>query len=106
MKLYIAGTSQTILWGEVDKVDGELIWCKGGAKLPKEIAFNGTTDEPFFLVSLASPFQNLNAIPLNRSDVTTAKVHCLYSKDIFDQCKVGTRVKELTALEKLMNKYG
>jgi hypothetical protein len=47
----IAGKSQNILWGEVDKVRDELFWLQGGGKLPLEPIMNGTTDEPFFLVS-------------------------------------------------------
>lgn len=94
-----------ILWGEVDKVGDELFWCHGGTKLPLEIPVNGTTDEPFFLVSLAGPIPNLNAIMLNRFDINFDAVHCLYTKDIFEQCKAGNRTKELTALEKFMKKF-
>lgn len=83
---------------------GELFWCQGGAKLPLDVdVVNGTTEEPFFLTSLPSAVPNLNAIALDRGDVRVAKVHCLHSEDIYQQCKAGSRKKELTELEKLLN---
>lgn len=75
------------------------------AKIPPELPINGTTDETFFLASLASPVPNLNAFPLNRTDVTVKYVRCLYSKSILEQCEAGKRKKELTAIQKLMKKY-
>lgn len=86
-------------------MDGLLFWCNGGAKLPLELAVNGTTDEPFFLVSLASPIPNLNAIPIKMTDVKTNKVHCLHNTTILEECNAGKR-KDLSVLEKLMKKYG
>jgi hypothetical protein len=100
------GTEKNILWGEVDKVDDELFWCHGGAKLPTLPIPNGTTDGPFFLASLAGPIPNLNAISLDRGDVRTTTVYCLYSKEIKQQCESRNRTKELSAIENLLNKYG
>jgi hypothetical protein len=87
-------------------VGDELFWCRGGAKLPTEPAVIGAKDEPFFLVSLAGPVPNLNAIQLDRSDVNITGVQCLHGKDVYEQCEAGTRSKELSVLEKLMNKLG
>lgn len=103
-----AGAEHNILWGEVDKVDGELFWCNGGQKLPTEVAINGTTDEPFLLVSLADGVPNLNAIPLNRTGraIFTRLIYCMYSADIYEQCDTGKRSKELSTYEKIMKKYG
>jgi hypothetical protein len=97
---------QNILWGEVDKVGDELFWCHGGAKLPTEPAVIGTTDEPFFLVSLAGPVPNLNAVSLAKSVSRATSVYCLYSKAVEQQCRSGNRTKELSALKKIMSKYG
>jgi hypothetical protein len=94
------------LWGEVDKKGDLLFWCHGGAKLPVQPTVNGTTDGPFFLASLAGPIPNLNAILLAKSYVKTARIFCLYSKDIFEQCNLGQRMKDPSAFEKLMNKFG
>lgn len=87
-----AGTEQTILWGEVDKVNDELFWCHDGAKLPGEIAVTGTTDEPFFLASLASSIPNLNAIMLNRTEVYTIGVYCMHSKQVFEKCNAENMI--------------
>lgn len=85
----------------MDKIGDELFWCNGGAKLPTEPNINGTMDAPFFLVSLEGQNPNLNAIPVNRTDVNTTRIHCLYSRNVFEQCISGNRSRELTELEKL-----
>lgn len=96
-----------ILWGEVDIVDSELVWCHGGEKLPKEVGVNGTIDEVFFLTSLISTVPNLNAFSINRTGdgVNTTIVQCLHSNDILEQCSAGSRTKELSALQQLLKKY-
>lgn len=87
------GQHNTIAWGEVDKVDGDLFWCQGGAKLPPEAVVNGSTDGLFFLVSLGnSPFPTLNAIQ-HHKPTKINKLTCVYSKQIFEQCNNGIRQK-------------
>jgi hypothetical protein len=100
------GTNHTILWGEVNKVSDELFWCNGGAKLPMKPTVNGTTDAPFFLVSLKGKIPNLNAIPLDITDgVNTTTVHCVYSRNVFQQCKTGIR-RNPTELENVLKNFG
>lgn len=94
--------NETILWGEVDKVGDDMFWCHGGAKLPKRPTVNGSTTEPFYLVSVASLVPNLNAISLDRNDVYTTVVQCLHSKEFFEKCRWGNRTKDQTALDKIM----
>lgn len=101
----IAGSSKTILWGEVDKVGDELFWCYGGGKLPKEPLVSGNTHEPFFLVSLNETIPNLYAINLDKGNIMTSSVYCVYSKAIAQQCKSGNRTKEPSTLENLLNKF-
>lgn len=96
---------KNILWGEVDNVDGELFWCRGGAKVPNEVPVNGNTEEPFFLVSLASGNPNLNAIPITNRDISPEDVCCLYSKDIFEQCKSGNRTSKVASLEDMLSQH-
>lgn len=90
----------------MDNVGGELFWCHGGAKLPKDVAVNGNTDEPFFLVSLASGTPNLNAISILNRDIAPDDIYCLYSKNVFDQCKTGNRTSNVQAsLEDVLNQH-
>lgn len=101
--MWCAGMNQNILWGEVDKVGDELFWCHGGSRLPAEIAINGTMDAPFYLASLAGMIPNLNAIQGNNIYANTEMIHCVYSNEVFEQCKSGLRAKEMTMFEKALN---
>lgn len=100
-----AGTNETILWGEVEEVSGELFWCRGGEKLPSEAVVTGSSmAEPFFLVSLPREEPNLIAIQL-RSIVKFAVVQCIYAQRIFKQCNSGNITKELAPFEHFMKKF-
>jgi hypothetical protein len=90
----------------VDKVGNELFWCHGGAKLPLEPVVNGTTDEPFFLMSLAGPTPNLNALALNITGLNYNTVFCVYSKDTFEECNSRITTEDPTSLEGLLGQRG
>jgi hypothetical protein len=90
------------LWGEAEKVGDELFWCQGGGKLPMKV--NGSTDEPFFLVSLADPKPNLQAVQLNTTERTSV-VHCIYDAHIKEKCDSGNRSTQATLFEQLLNIY-
>jgi hypothetical protein len=93
------------LWGEVNKVEGELFWCHGGEKLPPEALVNGSdTAKPFFLVSLPGREPNLHAIPLN-SSVSIKGVNCLYTQEVVQLCNAGNRTKELTPVERILKQF-
>lgn len=86
----------------MDKVGDELFWCQGGGKVPLQV--NGSTLEPFFLVSLAGPNPNLNAVPLN-SKVRISKVYCIYDASIKEKCDSGNRSSQPSLFENILSKY-
>jgi hypothetical protein len=109
------------LWGEVDKVENELFWCEGGAKLPAEAVIKGEMDKPFFLISLmekdfhwfpslklTKSMPNLVAVPLDENkslNIKLEEVYCVYNQRIVELCNNGNRTKELSFFEKLSKKY-
>jgi len=90
------------LWSEATKVGDQLFWCEGNATLKVPVAVNGSTDQPFYLVSLNTSI--LQAVPLE-NDIFASTVFCLHPPEVQKLCISGNRTKELSPLDKLLAKY-
>jgi hypothetical protein len=98
------GARRTIFWGEAENINGQLFWCQDNLTVAVPLPVNGTISQSFFLISEAKPKPNLKAVPL-ASDTTVNVMLCLHSPKIKAQCDAGTRTKQLSGLENILQKY-
>jgi len=98
------GGRNPILWGEATKVGDQLFWCEGNATVAVPVAVNGSTSEPFLLISLPQEKPNLNAVSVG-SNMKLQIVFCLHSPEIMQNCVSGNRSKVLSPLEKFVETY-
>jgi len=103
----ILGATNVILWGEIEKIGGELLnWCyEGNVRVPPLVVERiADADLPIFLVSLPNQEAKLSGMSVIYDSYAT-KVFCLHPPEVKKQCDAGNRTeerKESSQLEKLL----